>query len=246
MTLVDLENRSIIVKDLNFTYHRLNPKVMSIKSLTLAKRDRKLYSRNVALRNINLDISRGETIGVIGNNGSGKSTLLRLIGGMYPPESGHIITFGNVAPLMDLGAGFHPELTARENIVLNSALLGRFEVDVERISKWADLEEQLEDPVRTFSSGMVARLAFAIATDVDPDILLIDEVLSVGDISFQDKSLKRTRSLIKSGGTVMMVSHSTELIKKECAKVVWLENGELIDFGTTNKMIKKYLAAQKN
>jgi ABC-type polysaccharide/polyol phosphate transport system ATPase subunit len=147
---------------------------------------------------------------------------------------------------MDLGAGFHPELTAGENITLNSALLGRFKVDCLKIADWANLRDKLEDPVRTFSSGMVARLAFSIATDVNPDILLIDEVLSVGDQNFQAKSLERTRSLITSGGTVILVSHNLELLREECSRVIWLDSGGVKMDGVPTAVIDAYRDLQSN
>ena len=232
-------NSSIILEDVSFDYFRLQTD--SLKKLIHSLKDG-LYLKKEALKNINFTVQKGETVGIIGGNGSGKSTLLRVIAGLYPPSSGRVRTFGSVSPLMDLGAGFHPEMSARDNIYLNGSLLGIEEIDVKAIASWANLEENLEDPVRTFSSGMIARLAFSIATSVTPDLLMIDEVLSVGDEKFQRKSLAKIHDMIRSKSTVLLVTHNLELMREQCEKVIWINKGQLMEIGDPKVVINNYLA----
>ena len=167
----------------------------------------------------------------MGLNGSGKSTLLKTVAGIYEPTEGSVHTKGSLAPMIELGAGFDPDLTARENIYLNGAVLGytreHMKKNLEEIIDFAELEEFVEVPVKNFSSGMTARLGFAIATLTQPDILILDEVLSVGDYKFQKKSLKRTRQIVENGATVLFVSHSSSQVAKICDRALWLEDGQL-------------------
>lgn len=182
-----------------------------------------------ALRDVSFDVKKGEVIGFIGSNGAGKSTLLKVVAGVMKPTKGHVDTYGNICPMIELGAGFDPQLTARENIFLNGAVMGYskefIESKFDEIVEFSELESFLDVPVQNFSSGMIARLAFSIATIVDPEILIVDEILSVGDIAFQAKSMEKMLSMINGGTTVLFVSHSLDQIKKMCDKVVWIEHG---------------------
>jgi len=199
------------------------------------RKKRKKKSEFWALKNVDFTVKRGEVVGFIGSNGAGKSTLLKIVAGVMKPTKGNVQKSGNICPMIELGAGFDVELTARENIFLNGAVLGYSEKFIrskfDEIVEFSELEEFLDVPVRNFSSGMIARLAFSIATIVDPEILIVDEILSVGDIAFQVKSETKMRSMIGGGTTVLYVSHSLESIKSLCDKVVWLEQGEIKQVG---------------
>lgn len=188
-----------------------------------------------ALNNIDFEINKGEVIGFIGSNGAGKSTLLKVVAGVMKPTKGQVEVYGNICPMIELGAGFDLDLTARENIYLNGAVLGYskefLDNKFDEIVEFSELKEFLDVPVRNFSSGMVARLAFSIATIVEPEILIVDEILSVGDIAFQSKSQAKMMNMINGGTTVLFVSHSLEQIKKMCDKVVWLDKGKVIKIG---------------
>lgn len=182
-----------------------------------------------ALKNIDFEIEKGKVIGFIGSNGAGKSTLLKIVAGVMKPTNGRVKVYGNICPMIELGAGFDPALTAQENIYLNGAVMGYskdfIDSKFDEIVVFSELESFLDVPVQNFSSGMVARLAFSIATVVDPEILIVDEILSVGDIAFQGKSEDKMLSMIRGGTTVLFVSHSIEQIKKLCDTVIWLEHG---------------------
>lgn len=188
-----------------------------------------------ALKNVDFKVKKGEVVGFIGSNGAGKSTMLKVIAGVMKPTKGKIEAFGNICPMIELGAGFDPQLTARENIYLNGAVMGysRELIDskFDEIVEFSELKDFLDVPVQNFSSGMTARLAFSIATIVDPEILIVDEILSVGDIAFQAKSEAKMLSMINGGTTVLFVSHSIEQIKKLCDRVVWIEHGEIQKIG---------------
>lgn len=182
-----------------------------------------------ALKNVSFKINKGEVIGFIGSNGAGKSTLLKVVAGVMKPTKGSVEVYGNICPMIELGAGFDTQLTARENIYLNGAVMGYskelIQSKFDEIVEFSELKDFLDVPVQNFSSGMVARLAFSIATIVDPEILIVDEILSVGDIAFQAKSEAKMMEMISGGTTVLFVSHSVDQIKKMCDRVVWIEHG---------------------
>ncbi len=197
-----------------------------------------------ALQEINFEVKKGEVIGFIGSNGAGKSTLLKVVSGVMKPTNGTVTVHGTICPMIELGAGFDSELSARENIYLNASILGYskefIESKFDSIVEFSELEKFLDVPIKNFSSGMIARLAFSIATIVDPEILIVDEILSVGDLAFQTKSENKMKSMIGGGTTVLYVSHSLDSIKSLCDRVVWLEHGKIIEIGKAEKVCKHY------
>ncbi|MBC8492493.1 MAG: ABC transporter ATP-binding protein [Chloroflexi bacterium] len=199
-----------------------------------------------ALHDVNLEVHKGEVLGIIGQNGAGKSTLLKVVARVMKPTEGNVRVVGKLAPLLELGAGFDSELTGRENIYLNGAILGfsRREMDqkFERIVDFAELWDFIDAPLRTYSTGMVARLGFAIATDINPDILLIDEVLAVGDEGFQRKCAERIDRLMNDQIITVIVSHSMDLIRTMCDRAVWLEHGLIQALGEVNPTVSSYLS----
>ena len=212
-----------------------------------AKRGKKRREEFWALRDVDLSVAPGEVVGLIGGNGAGKSTLLKLVAGVYKPSRGRVSVGGSVCPMIELGAGFDPELTARENIYLNGAVMGydraflreRFD----EIVAFSGLEAFLEVPVKNYSSGMTARLAFSVATVVEPEILIVDEILAVGDLAFQSKSEEKMLSMIRGGTTVLYVSHSLDSIRKLCSRTLWLEHGRTRLLGETQAVCDAYVAA---
>lgn len=201
-----------------------------------------------ALKDINLNIKKGEVVGFVGPNGAGKSTLLKVVSGVMKPTRGKVEVNGVISPMIELGAGFDSELTARENIFLNAAVLGYSEKFIEdkfqEIVDFSELHEFLDAPIKNFSSGMTARLAFSIATVVNPEILIVDEILSVGDINFQEKSRKKMEQMIKGGTTVLYVSHSISTIKAICTKAVWIDHGSIVDYGNPIRICDAYYKTQ--
>ncbi len=203
------------------------------------------YERFTALRNINLEVHPGEIVGIIGPNGAGKSTLLKVVARVLYPSEGRVRIRGRVSPLLELGAGFDPELTGRENVYLNSAILGFSRKDIDRrfdrIVEFAGLQEFIDAPLRTYSTGMGARLGFAVATDVRPEILIVDEILGVGDAEFQTKSFERIQSFQAQGTTILLVSHSVGRVQEMCSRVVWLEHGRIVMEGSAESVVAHYL-----
>lgn len=197
-----------------------------------------------ALKDISLEIFKGETFGIIGRNGAGKSTLLKLVSRVLAPTNGRIVTRGSVAPLLELGAGFHYELSGRENIFLNGALLGYSQKEIKahlpEILEFAKIDEFIDAPLRTFSSGMVARLGFAIATSWVPDILILDEILAVGDEEFRSKCFDRMKKIRETGTTILLVSHDMNMVQYLCNRAVWLEHGQQMVAGDTTEVIHAY------
>ena len=221
-------------------YHERN---RYIKAAVLRGR-RARYEEFWALQDVSLEVPHGATVGVIGSNGSGKSTLLKCLTGIYTPERGTIAIDGNIAALLELGAGFHAELSGRENIYLNGSILGmsKKEIDAkfDSIVEFAGLEQFIDTPVKNFSSGMVVRLGFSIATHVEPEVLLIDEILAVGDQAFQRKSTEKIEQFRREGRTILVVSHSLGLVQQLCNTVVWLEKGRVKMVGDANDVIASY------
>ena len=225
----------------------------SIKEAFISIFDKKRRPKKTdfwALSDVSFEIKKGEVIGLIGSNGAGKSTLLKVVSGVMKPTKGKVTVNGQVSPMIELGAGFDMELTARENIYLNGAILGYskqfIDEKFEEVVEFSELRDFLDAPVKNFSSGMIAKLAFSIATVVDPEILIVDEILSVGDIKFQEKSKNKMMEMIKGGTTVLYVSHSLESIEELCDRVVWLEHGTLIKVGNTKEICKEYYKKQLN
>ena len=201
-----------------------------------------------ALKNVSFTVDKGEVVGLIGSNGAGKSTLLKVVSGVMKPTKGKVTVQGVISPMIELGAGFDGNLTARENIYLNGAILGYskkfLDEKFDEIVEFSELKDFLDVPVKNFSSGMTAKLAFSIATIVNPEILIVDEILSVGDIKFQEKSKHKMMEMIKGGTTVLYVSHSLQSIKELCTKVVWLEHGKVVKIGDTKKICDAYYKEQ--
>lgn len=199
-----------------------------------------------ALKDVNFSVNKGETIGIIGPNGSGKSTILKLISGFMIPEKGKIFVNGKVSPLIELGAGFHPELTGAENLILNGVILGLTRKDVEKrfesIVDFAEIGDFINTPVKHYSSGMYMRLGFSIAVHTDPEVLLVDEILAVGDSSFQKKSFNKMEEFKKRGISIVFVSHNLKNVEKFCDRVIYLNNSEIKGDGKPDEMIKMYLA----
>lgn len=235
---------AIKVENLSKIYRLYDKPIDRMKeSLSLS---RKKYSReHYALNNISFEINKGETVGIIGTNGSGKSTLLKIITGVLTPSTGNVEVKGKISALLELGAGFNPEYTGLENIYLNGTMMGytreEMEQKVNSITEFADIGDFISQPVKTYSSGMFARLAFAVAINVEPEILIVDEALSVGDTRFQIKCMNKMKQMMEGGTTVLFVSHDTNAIRRFCMKAIWLNNGELLEMGEVNKIADKYL-----
>ncbi len=224
--------------------------INSLKEIfTTALSGKLKYNEFLALDDVSFDIEKGETFGLIGNNGAGKSTTLKLISGIIKPTFGTIITRGNIVPMLELGAGFDLELTGRENIYLNGAILGYskeyLESKYEEIVDFAEIGRFIEMPLRNYSSGMKTRLAFSIASIVKPEILIVDEILSVGDAAFQEKSLNRMKELMSGGATVLFVSHEIEKIEEMCTKAVWLDHGKIVMIGNAVEVCQAYKKEQE-
>ena len=236
---------TIEIKNVDFNYRVLKNRSGSLKELFKDFIYRKVRIENYqALKDISFTVDSGEAIAIIGKNGAGKSTLLKILARVLPPTSGTAKISGSIAPMIELGAGFHPEMSGVENVLFYSTLMGR---DVNKtksrtaaIGDWAGVTDHMDFPLRTFSSGMVARLAFATATDETADVLLIDEVLSVGDAEFQLKSSTRMQELINQGAAVVLVSHDMNAVRKHSQKAIWLENGVVKMSGPTEQVVTAY------
>lgn len=241
-------NETVIkLEDVSMHFIKSTQKVDSLKEYFVRKIKKQItYDEFVALKNINLEIKKGEVVGFVGLNGAGKSTLLKVISGVQKPTTGKIVVKGKVSPLLELGAGFDNDLTGRENIRLNGLILGYnkkfIEEKTQEIIDFAEIKDFIDVPIKNYSSGMKARLGFSIATVTTPQILIVDEVLSVGDGRFKKKSENRMMELIKSDATVLFVSHSIAQIRRLCSKVVWLEKGQIKMIGETKKVCDEYEA----
>lgn len=235
----------IEVNDVSMRFRMANDRINSIKEYTIAKMTGKLkYNEFEALKHVSFDVNKGEVVGLIGHNGAGKSTMLKVISGILKPTEGSVTIRGNVAPMLELGSGFDLDMTGRENIFLNGAILGYsrefLEKKYEEIVNFSEIGQFMDMPLRNYSSGMIARLAFSVATVVVPEILIVDEVLAVGDADFQEKSRRRMMELMGGGTTVLFVSHNINQIKDMCNRVVWLEHGECIGFGEAQQICEQY------
>ena len=238
-----MTKNAIEVKSLSKNFRLYHERNRYIKAAFLRGRRAK-YEEFIALNDVSFDVPHGATLGIIGSNGSGKTTMLKCLTGIYTPERGSIKIDGKVAALLELGAGFHPELTGSENVYLNGAILGMTKRDVElkfdKIVEFAGLEKFINTPVKNFSSGMVVRLGFSIAAHVEPKILLIDEILSVGDQDFQRKSTEKIEEFRREGRTIVVVSHSLGLVQQLCTEVIWLDKGKIRQSGLATYVISAY------
>lgn len=241
-----MSNYVIELEQVSMMFNKSSEKVDNIKEYVIKFIKRELrFEEFWALKDVNIKIEKGESVAFIGLNGSGKSTLLKNIAGVLKPTKGNIKVYGSVAPLIELGAGFDPDLSARENVYLNGAVLGYDRKSMDELFRgiidFAELWEFVDVPIKNFSSGMQARLGFAIATSVIPEILIVDEVLGVGDHKFQQKCHKRMSEIIDSGATVLFVSHNIDQVKEICTRAIWLEKGKVIMDGEVNEVCDRYM-----
>ena len=245
----DMDNADMIkmieVNDVSMHFRLPSDRVTSIKEYVIRMLKRNLSFREfVALDHVSFDVRKGEVIGLIGHNGAGKSTILKVISGILKPTAGSVKLRGNVVPMLELGSGFDMEMTGRENIFLNGAILGYSEEFLkekyDEIVEFSEIGQFIDIPIRNYSSGMTARLAFAVATVVEPEILIVDEVLSLGDANFQEKSKRRMMELMGGGTTVLFVSHSLDQIREMCDRVVWLDHGKIKMIGNTQEVCDAY------
>lgn len=240
-----MNNTVIKVDDVTIRFNLASEKVDNLKEyiIKLVKKQL-LFQEFLAVKNVSFEIKKGESWGIVGTNGSGKSTLLKAISGIIKPYKGSISVKGTVAPLIELGAGFDPNLTARENIFLNGTVLGHtkkyMQEHFDEIVDFAELWDFLDSPIKNYSSGMTARLGFSIATMVRPEILIVDEILSVGDFKFRQKCEKRMEEMLSGGTTLLYVSHSIETVKKMCTHAIWLNKGDVVMIGDAENVCDAY------
>lgn len=235
----------VAMQGVSVLYRVPRERFSGIKEYAIRWLQRRLqYEEFWAVRDVSFQVQRGEAFGIIGRNGSGKSTMLKVIARVLTPTIGRVITRGRVAPLLELGAGFHHELTGRENVFMNSTLLGRSQKETEKllpeIIEFAEIEDFIDAPLRTYSTGMVARLGFSVATALRPDILLVDEVLSVGDSHFQEKCLTRMNSFRALGTTIIIVSHNMNTIESFCNHALWIDHGQIKAIGDVSEVVAQY------
>lgn len=239
-------NAVISVKDIKKSFKVFHDRSFELKERTLFRK-RNTYDRHVVLDGISFDIHKGESVGIIGANGCGKSTMLKLLSRIMYPDVGNIEISGKVAALIELGAGFHPDMTGRENIYINASIFGfsKKEIDqtVDTIIEFSGLGDYIDTPVRTYSSGMYMRLAFSVAINVKADILLIDEILAVGDAAFQEKCFRRLQKIRENGATIVIVSHAMESLKENCTRCIWLHERKIRADGEPEDVINQYLNA---
>ena len=246
-----MSEKIIEVKNVSMKFRMSDEPLNSLKEIfTMFLRGKLTYKEFLAMNDISFSVEKGETLGLIGNNGAGKSTTLKVISGILKPTTGTVITRGNIVPMLELGAGFDLELTGKENIYLNGAILGYskeyLESKYDEIVAFSELGEFIDMAIRNYSSGMMARLAFSIASVVQPEILIVDEILAVGDANFQKKSRARMMELMNGGATVLFVSHDIEQIKEMCDKVIWLDHGKVLMYGETEEICNEYIKSQSN
>lgn len=235
----------VVVDEVSLRFKIDKNRASSLKEYVVRRLRRDLSSEDFwALQKVSFAAEKGDVVGIVGHNGAGKSTLLKVISGIMKPTYGSVKVYGSIVPMLELGSGFDPELSGRENIYLNGAILGYsqkfLEEKYEKIIEFSELGDFIEAPLRTYSSGMLARLAFSVACIVEPEILIVDEILSVGDADFQEKSRARMMELMTGGTTVFFVSHSLKQIRQMCSKVVWLEHGQIQAIGKTEDVCDRY------
>jgi ABC-type polysaccharide/polyol phosphate transport system ATPase subunit len=240
----------VLLQDISVRYNLPKEKIRTLKEFMInALKKRIEFEEFWALRNVTLEIPRGQVLGIIGRNGAGKSTLLKVVAGIIKPRAGRVAVKGRVAPLIELGGGFDLELTGQENIYFFGSIYGvsrkYLQARYEGIVEFSELQEFIEAPMRTYSQGMVTRLAFSVATSIEPDILLLDEVLSVGDLDFQQKCLKRIDEFRRQGVTIIFVSHNLEQVRSFCDTVMWLHRGQVAAQGPTEEVVSQYINHQK-
>ena len=236
----------ITVEKVTVRYRVPREQIRTFKEYAIRKiQGRIAHNEFLALNNVSLQVNKGEVFGLVGANGAGKTTLLRLVARIMRPSEGWVEVIGRVAPLLAMGAGFHTELTGRENVYLNGAILGYTREEMnekfQQIVDFAELWNFIDAPLRTYSTGMVARLGFSVATASMPDVLIVDEILSVGDTAFQEKSLARIQSFQENGATILLVSHGMETIVRMCSRAAWLDNGEIQAIGPAEEVVNRYL-----
>jgi ABC-type polysaccharide/polyol phosphate transport system ATPase subunit len=235
----------ISVENVTMRFNLSKDRIIGLKEYVIKALKRQLfYEEFYALKNVTFKVKKGEVFGIIGLNGAGKSTLLKIVAGVFKPTEGNVKVYGGIVPLLELGAGFDYEFSARENIYMNGAMFGHSPAYMadryNEILDFAELWEFEDVAVKNFSSGMIARLGFAIATCIQPEILIVDEILGVGDYRFREKCKKRIDSMIESGTTVLLVSHNIEDVKKMCKRAILLQRGEVVAMGDVNEVAKKY------
>ena len=235
---------SIQVKDADKYFKIYKDKGVELKERILF-RGRSRYDKNHVLKSISFNVARGEVVGLIGKNGCGKSTTLKLLTRILRPNSGQIMVKGRVSSLIELGAGFHPDMSGRENIFINASIFGLSRKEVKarlnQIIEFSELQEFIDNPVRTYSSGMYMRLGFSVAINVDPDVLLVDEILAVGDINFQKKCFDKLHEIKENGTTIVIVSHDMEQLNNICDRLIWLEGGNIVEDGDVATVGKHYI-----
>jgi len=245
---IDEEDFVIHVEGVSVQYRIPREQLSGIKEYAIRWLQRRLQYRNFwALNDVSIEVQKGEFFGIVGRNGAGKSTLLKVMARVVRPTLGRVVMLGRTAPLLELGAGFHPELTGRENIFLNGALLGLSRKEIverfDEIIAFSEIDEFIDAPLRTYSTGMVARLGFSVATSVRPDIMLVDEVLSVGDSQFQEKCLARMSAFQEQGTTIVLVTHSMNRVEAFCERAIWLDGGAIRAQGESSAVVSQYLQA---
>lgn len=238
----------IEVNDVSMRFRMANDRVNSIKEYVVKRiRGELKYNEFEALKHVSFEVGKGEVVGLIGHNGAGKSTLLKIISGILKPTEGSVKVRGNIAPMLELGSGFDYDMTGRENVFLNGAILGYSEEFLkgkfDEIVSFSEIGQFIDIPLRNYSSGMIARLAFSVAAVIEPEILILDEVLSVGDASFQEKSRNRMMELMSGGTTVLLVSHSTAQITQTCSRAIWIEHGCVQRIGEATEVCDAYSAS---
>jgi len=246
MSIIQVENLSIKFR----IYHDRSPSLKDYFANIFKRQNQSAYSDFLAVKDVSFKIRAGDRVGIVGHNGAGKSTLLKALCRVYESSDGLISVDGRIAPLLEIGAGFHPEFTGRENIYLNGSILGYSkqqirEVEPEVIS-FAELEEFIDTPVKYYSTGMYMRLAFSLATAIHPDILVLDEIFAGGDAAFLVKAKARMHDLINKADIMIMVSHDHELVKLLCNRVIWMDHGELVADGPPEKIVERYLVGKIN